>query len=689
MFNLVKKNTGISYGTPAWNALLGNNKGDLLKDKSYESYIRNAVKGNPVVAGALNFIIMNVFNTPILLVKQIDDDNVEEIKDHPILDLIKKPNKYQEGKDFWRLHYLYLYASGNALVRKEELGGVATAMIQYQPGTYEVKVNPENLLTSDSLVKYIATATGNIIPYEESHLRKNVDPSDEFGGLGKGYSPLEPIASYITLNNKYVAYNNKVLDNSAKPSGIFSINKEIGNPSFIRAKAELEQMYSGVSSAGKIAVVAAPEGKFSQFEDRSDATWIRGFQMTAQKIATALGLDPGLVGEVAAKTYSNFKEAIKKVYNDLIIPLKEEELDFLNSFIVDGYNKSDKKIGTLKLVVDYKNIEVLQNDFTELIKALNGVTYLTEKQKQEATGYEGDDNRDVYVLPFTAREVNKDGSESLTDNQDDDTDNNEEKKLTVKKLKKKAFNLEVFNRVDTLRKQYVEDLDNKMVDFFTQQGKRIATKLINSEDKSINIITKEAISVEVERLMDEIDWEKETELLNITINSAASEAYLAASKEIAGLFNFSSASIEISANKIRDQILERSIFITETMQRKVSEIIATGLTEGQSIQIVATNIQTFIDEEKIYRATRIANTEIGSAVSDGIFQTYINEEIEEHEWITAGDGNVRDSHADQDGFIVKIGDYFPNGLRYPSEYGGPASEIIDCRCITLPIEKRS
>ena len=687
MFKFVKKDTSIGFGSPAWDALLGNSKGDLIKDKSFESYVRNALKGNPVVAASLGFIIMNLYNLPVLLVRTDKDDELITIKDHPILDLIRKPNQYQTGKDFWSLHYQYLYANGDVLVKKQLVNGKAGSMIQFKPGTYDVKVGAEYITDqSSSLVQYTSITLGQVIPYDEAYLRKFVDPEDEYAGLGKGCSPLEPIASYITLNNKYVAYNNEVLDNSAKPSGVFTIGKQIDKSAMDRTKIEIEQMYASTSNAGKIAVLQGPDGKFTQFEDRSDATWIRGFQMTAQKIATALGLDPGLVGEVASKTYSNFKEAIKKVYNDVIVPLKEEELDFLNQFIVEDYNNSDKKENSLKLVIDYKNIEVLQKELTELINALNGVSYLTEKQKQEAVGYEGDENRDVYVLKVGDREVNKDRTPSITDvepKEEPPAETEEEKMIRVKQIKKKVLATEVFESIDTLRNQYIADLENKLVDYFDQQAKRISEQLIITDEKSYT--TKEAISVDLVELVDGVDWEKEVSILNTTVYDNASEAYLASSKEIARLFNFSSESVAISASKIKEEVLQRSVFITETTRKRVTDILATAIEEGTSIQNTAINIQSVIDEQKLSRSATIANTEIGSAVSNGIFETYSNENIEEHEWVTAGDGSVRKTHSNQDGFIVQIGETFPNGLKYPSEYGGPPEEVIDCRCITLPI----
>jgi uncharacterized protein with gpF-like domain len=66
----------------------------------------------------------------------------------------------------------------------------------------------------------------------------------------------------------------------------------------------------------------------------------------------------------------------------------------------------------------------------------------------------------------------------------------------------------------------------------------------------------------------------------------------------------------------------------------------------------------------------------------------LNNGVEEKEWLSARDTHVRDSHISIDGEIVKMIDRFSNGLRYPGDPEGPAGEIINCRCIELPVIRK-
>lgn len=81
----------------------------------------------------------------------------------------------------------------------------------------------------------------------------------------------------------------------------------------------------------------------------------------------------------------------------------------------------------------------------------------------------------------------------------------------------------------------------------------------------------------------------------------------------------------------------------------------------------------------------IARTEtgmIGGQIRSAVFAA---EGFTSTEWSATNDGHVRDSHRAIDGEVRKQGERFSNGLLYPSEPGGPPEEVIQCRCVALPV----
>ena len=64
-------------------------------------------------------------------------------------------------------------------------------------------------------------------------------------------------------------------------------------------------------------------------------------------------------------------------------------------------------------------------------------------------------------------------------------------------------------------------------------------------------------------------------------------------------------------------------------------------------------------------------------------------ELPGEQWLSARDEDVRESHVSEDGHVVKIGEPFPTtGLQFPSDPGGPPEEVINCRCVVLPVVKK-
>lgn len=80
------------------------------------------------------------------------------------------------------------------------------------------------------------------------------------------------------------------------------------------------------------------------------------------------------------------------------------------------------------------------------------------------------------------------------------------------------------------------------------------------------------------------------------------------------------------------------------------------------------------------RALRIAQTEMNAAANWGSLQAATAAGMTRKYWITAGDRRVRDSHGPLNGETVPIDQPFSNGLMHPSQPGGPAGEVINCRC---------
>ena len=99
--------------------------------------------------------------------------------------------------------------------------------------------------------------------------------------------------------------------------------------------------------------------------------------------------------------------------------------------------------------------------------------------------------------------------------------------------------------------------------------------------------------------------------------------------------------------------------------------------------------QRYTDRLLQLRGETIARTEtmqaLNTGTQDALRQIKEQEGLRDSQirrvWRTASDERVRDSHADMNGESVGLEERFSNGLMYPADPGGPAEEVINCRCV--------
>lgn len=142
---------------------------------------------------------------------------------------------------------------------------------------------------------------------------------------------------------------------------------------------------------------------------------------------------------------------------------------------------------------------------------------------------------------------------------------------------------------------------------------------------------------------------------------------------------------------LKEESAKKIKYITETTRNQINGIISDSFGEQVAVTEISSRIRDVFPDMKSGRALTIARTETLSAVSMGqnlkvqeFKQQFPREAAKmKRMWITAQDDRVRDTHISNDGVSVEIGEKFPNGLEYPRDPSGDASEVINCRCTSI------
>jgi hypothetical protein len=136
--------------------------------------------------------------------------------------------------------------------------------------------------------------------------------------------------------------------------------------------------------------------------------------------------------------------------------------------------------------------------------------------------------------------------------------------------------------------------------------------------------------------------------------------------------------------------LIKVVEINDITRKSLRETVAVGLSHVESVSQLQDRVRkVFNTYEKpatgtVTRSLTIARTETGQAMGVARDAAMDQLGVEKIAWGTAGDSHVRGTHAAQSGMVVKRGDTFPNGCRYPCDPAGAAAECINCRCCGIP-----
>ena len=137
-----------------------------------------------------------------------------------------------------------------------------------------------------------------------------------------------------------------------------------------------------------------------------------------------------------------------------------------------------------------------------------------------------------------------------------------------------------------------------------------------------------------------------------------------------------------------EDLLERVFIASQATLNRVDTSIKTLLTEGyqsgKGINYVSNLLVKRFDQLQTWEARRIARTEIHNSHNTAVMDTYNEIGVEYTMWISADDERTRESHLEINGEIIRLGDTYSNGLRFPGDTDGPIEEWINCRCSNAP-----
>lgn len=505
----------------------------------------------------------------------------------------------------------------------------------------------------------------------------------------RGESPWTSLADEVSQEYQSAKGQNRLLANNSVPGGVITIpGDEMSEEQAQRTIERWEKRHQGQSRAGRVAILGsgATYQRISLTPQEQQSMENRGWNRDT--ILAKLGVPQAAVGLKSATSTLSGKdtaEQMKAFWELTLIP----EINYFQDKV------NQELFGRFKVPMtcefDLSGIYELQTDEDLLSNRLRAdvqAGVLTINEAREIRGMDPVAWGDVWWAPISLTPV----EDSVKEPPPESAPLPAEPSKAVEALFAKGW--EGYSKEyrdahwkatvaqwESVEKQYTKALKEWG---FKQRGRMLGVVLA---PKAVKI--GDVSGIDPFTGGDLFDQESDAEL------RAISKKYFVAGMEMTEAelkVLFKDLGLGISFNiwdtravQLLEMHVNKIVNIEKTVEKEIRGVLREGIEGGWSEEQIADGIR---EKWNIFgnRAATIARTELGNVINDSREESFKYVGYERQEWLSAKDELVRPSHQ-IDGEEVQIGQAFSNGLKYPNDPDGPAEEVINCRCLALPVPK--
>ena len=649
----------------------------------------------------------------------------EPFDDHPLVDVLLRPNPYTTGLQHWQGTIMWLMTRGeafwipfNASMAPIGPNEQPTYLYLAHPDCMRVRTSGNQMIgweyRADSSSAMGASYQTYFLQQWQVIQFKFFNPKNPYRGL----SPMNAVASGIELDMMANRHERSVMKNAGNPSGFIAEKGE--RPAFMddkerqAFKTQIEEMYGGVENAGKIGILpfglewvrTALSPDDMQFADRR--------KWTREEILAVYHVPKSIVSVTEDLNYATQQSQDFNFWDKCLIPIARLCEDTIDGTLL--YPLTDDTFAAFDLTA----IEGLRTGLAEKINSVDRLTganiHMPPRQAFQVVGvdveeYEGDE--DVLVSPVLApvRSLLDGSLAAPADPTPSPSDPPPKDQPAYPAAIVRGERRE--NQKARYWSKIIADLQTPMElvygRLFRAWVKRSRDEQLARYDREIRKIDRALSSVL--RAGDDPASIADAVLLDLNdmktwLRTGMRPGYVRTMENVylfASEVDFAGVPVfQLDDPRLLDFIEAREKIVTgltpRTIQAQARRAITEGFGNGETVQEVRERLGRVFDINSSSSKTLTwSRTEAGGFMNGARDVMFDAQGFKRSEWTTAGDEHVRESHvhygnsgAHDNGF-----DYLtirptpnPHGgkLRHPNDSEAPADEVVNCRCVAIPVK---
>jgi HK97 family phage portal protein len=640
----------------------------LLEQYSKSLYVFASINKIAQKISAIDLKVFEILNSR---------GDVKEHVSHEVLDLLYRPNPFQTRSEFWKITTINKKLTGEAFWLK--VRGPRNRVLELwnlRPDMMTIHTDPQKFIKGYTLRKLDGTEVA-FEPEDIIHF-KEPNPQDVYRGL----SPIKPAQSRIMTEDFATTFQRDFFANNARPDALLISEDLLAPEQRDELAASWNAKHKGKGKNSRIGILEGGMTYQQVSVTQKEMDYIESLRFTRDDILVAFGVPKSIITTDDVNR-ANAQEGLKTFLTETIIPEITALNEVINEMLVipdfgerlyvdfDDPTPVDREMQLKEYTAGYGKWLTPNEIRAELnLKPVKGGDTLEGTTPPPATQPQEDPEkvfRGKHQLQAKLKMI-----EGIY----------EDVKKGVKPSKKKAKQSLLKGEIRESYKAFI----NKKID---KRAQKFQKQVLSESDKQMERVldTLKAKDINLKAESFNFDKKKENQIFSELALPFMTEAAQEAGQEALDLVGVGEQ-FEYT-DTLEKRLKERAKFfaksVNDTTLEKLTKTIAEGIQAGEGIAELTKRVKDVYQEFSDYRAESIARTESTAVNNEGFLEAYSQSKVvNANEWIATKDSRVRHSHASIDGEIVEVGKTFSNGLRYPGDANGDASETVNCRCVLSP-----